>query len=96
MTDPELLDLDDAKYVIEALNERIDDLENALQWIRFVAGMHYIGGAFMPYHMRALANLATEALANDEDRKPLPNFEETQEAAKIKAEQLIKELGIDE
>jgi hypothetical protein len=45
---------------------------NALLWIRTIAGMHYFGGAFNPEHMRALANLAADAL----DGKNLPDYRE--------------------
>ncbi len=37
--------------------------QNALKWIRTIAGMHYLGGAFDPEHMRGIANLAADALA---------------------------------
>lgn len=36
---------------------------NALQWIRMQAGLHYLGQAFEPEHMRNLANLAGDALS---------------------------------
>ena len=40
---------------------------NALLWIRTIAGMHYFGDAFNPEHMRALANLAADALSTCAD-----------------------------
>lgn len=40
-----------------------DNLANALEHIRVAAVLHYAGGAFNPEHMRAIADLATEALA---------------------------------
>lgn len=51
-----------------------DSLANALEHIRVAAVLHYAGGAFDPEHMRAIANLATEAL-NGGTIPPLPNPE---------------------
>lgn len=51
-----------------------DNLANALEHIRVAAVLHYAGGAFDPEHMRAIANLATEAL-NGGTIPPLPNPE---------------------
>jgi len=45
-------------------DERIHKLENALRWIRLQAGIHYYGEAFEPEHMRAIANMAADALSN--------------------------------
>lgn len=45
---------------------------NALTWVRHVAGLHYMGGAFDPEHMRDLANLATAALQG----KGFPDYDE--------------------
>jgi hypothetical protein len=58
-------------------------LRNALAWVRHVAGLHYLGGAFEPEHMRDLANLATAALQG----KELPDYEEAMEEGRQKAEQ---------
>lgn len=70
------------------VKEENDRLANALLWIRYIAGMHYLGQAFEPDHMRALANLATDALVGKEQ----PNFVETQEGAMKKAEEWHKQL----
>lgn len=37
---------------------------NALELIRRIAFLHYIGGAFEPEHMRALGNIAADALSD--------------------------------
>lgn len=50
---------------------RIKQLENTLKWIRFNAGLHYIGQAFDPEHMRFLANMAAEGIYGDK----LPDFD---------------------
>lgn len=47
---------------------------NALQRIRFIAAMHYMGGAFDPEHMRDLANIAADALAG-KDFAPMRDVE---------------------
>jgi Ni,Fe-hydrogenase III component G len=65
--------------------------ENALLWIRTVAGMHYFGGAFNPEHMRTLANLAADAL----DGKELPDFEARMAAAKQDAREMADVLGLE-
>ncbi len=65
--------------------------ENALKWIRLIAGLHYFGGAFEPDHMRTLANLAADALAGTRD---LPDFEEAQERSKRKASERASALGL--
>jgi hypothetical protein len=58
-----------------------DRYRNALTWIRHVAGLHYMGGAFDPEHMRDLANLATAALQG----KNLPDYAETMKQGQQKA-----------
>jgi hypothetical protein len=65
--------------------------ENALKWIRLIAGLHYFGGAFEPEHMRTLANLAADALAGTRD---LPDFEEAQERSKRKASEWAEKLAL--
>jgi hypothetical protein len=66
--------------------------ENALKWIRLITGLHYFGGAFEPEHMRALANIAANALAGVRD---LPDFDESQERAQRKASEWAEKLGLD-
>ncbi len=59
--------------------DRQDVLENALKWVRFRAGLHMLGGAFNPEHMRDLANLAADAIAG---RRPeLPDLDEAWKSA---------------
>lgn len=73
--------------------ERIHRLETALKWIRFQAGLHYLGGAFEPEHMRALANMAADGLSHD----PIPDlsdFEEAMEIAREEGDRIAAELGI--
>ena len=62
-----------------------DYLRNAFMWVHYIASMHYIGQAFEPDHMRALANLAADALA----RKDLPSFAEATERAQERASEII-------
>ena len=64
---------------------------NALLWIRTIAGMHYFGGAFDPEHMRALANLAANALAG----RDLPDFEERMAEGKRRAREMADALGFE-
>jgi hypothetical protein len=56
---------------------------NALVWVRHVAGLHYMGGAFDPEHMRDLANMATAALQGND----LPDYGETMARGRQKAEE---------
>jgi hypothetical protein len=70
---------------IDHLNEEVDYLRNAFMWIHYIASMHYIGQAFDPDHMRALANLAADALAG----KDLPSFAEATERAQERASEII-------
>ena len=65
--------------------EEIDYLRNAFMWIHYITSMHYIGQAFDPDHMRALANLAADALAG----KDLPSFAEATERAQERASEII-------
>jgi hypothetical protein len=65
--------------------------ENALKWIRLITGLHYFGGAFDPEHMRALANIAADALAGARD---LPDFEEAQERSKREASKMAERLAL--
>lgn len=54
---------------------------NALVWVQHVAGLHYLGGAFDPEHMRDLANLAATALQD----KDLPDYDEAMAKGRQKA-----------
>jgi hypothetical protein len=55
--------------------------QNALTWIRHVAALHYLGGAFDPEHMRDLANMATAALQG----KDFPDYAESMAKGQEKA-----------
>lgn len=57
----------------------VDNLRNGLDRIRLLAGIHYLGGAFMPEHMRDLANLAVDAL-NGKEIPPIDYEGATQRA----------------
>jgi len=61
--------------------DEIDRLRSALKWIRQVATVHYIGGAFDPEHMGELANMATDALNGE----PVIDYDAAMERAKVKA-----------
>lgn len=37
-------------------------LKNGLRWIGHLAGTHYLGGAFDPEHMKAIADLCEEVI----------------------------------
>lgn len=58
----------------EWAQERLYRQENALRWIRHLAGLHYLGGAFDPEHMRDLGNIAADAM--DIKRPQQPDFED--------------------
>lgn len=62
---------------------------NALSWIRMIAAMHYLGGAFEPEHMRSIANVAANAL----DGKDLPDFEVSTAKARKKASKWAERFG---
>ena len=64
---------------------------NALIWIRTIAGLHYFGDAFNPEHMRALANLAADAL----DGRDVRDFEESMAESKQRAREMADALGIE-
>jgi hypothetical protein len=64
---------------------------NALLWIRTIAGLHYFGDAFNPEHMRALANLAANAL----DGNDLPDFGERMREGKQRAREMADALGFE-
>jgi hypothetical protein len=73
------------------LSPREYQYENALKWIRLITGLHYFGGAFEPEHMRALANIAANALAGTRD---LPDFDEAQEDSQRKASEWAERLAL--
>lgn len=66
-----------------------DNYANTLKWIAHVAAGHYMGGAFDPEHMKALADLAMTTLAGDE----LPDFDESMTAARERGREKWQELG---
>lgn len=66
------------------------NLFNALEQIRRIASLHYLGGAFDPEHMRTLANIAADAL-NGRDIPPVAEpSDETREACIAMAEEYAK------
>jgi hypothetical protein len=62
-------------------DEEAARLRNALMWVRHVSGLHYVGGAFDPEHMRDLANMATAVLQG----KALPDYDEVMDRSRVKA-----------
>jgi hypothetical protein len=73
------------------LAARARRLAAALKWIRFEAGLHYLGQAFDPEHMRSIANMAADALGN---RAPeLPDFDEAMKEAQAEGARLAQELA---
>lgn len=58
-----------------------DRYHNALLWIRHVAFLHYMGGAFDPEHMRDLANMATASLQD----KDFPDYAQSMAESREKA-----------
>ncbi len=66
------------------------NLLNALEQIRRIATLHYLGGAFDPDHMRTLANIAVDAL-NGRDIPPVAEpSDEMREACISMAEEYAK------
>lgn len=65
-------------------------LTNVLEWIRFQATLHYIGQAFEPEHMRAIGNLAADAL--DGRLVDLPDYREAMEQAEERGKELHEQL----
>lgn len=59
----------------------VDDLYNGLCWIRWQAALHYLGGAFEPVHMQAIANTAGDLLAG----RVMPDYASVIETAQEKA-----------
>jgi hypothetical protein len=66
-----------------------DPYANGLKWIAHVAALHYMGGAFDPEHMKALADMALATLAGEE----LPDFDESMAAARVKGREMWEALG---
>lgn len=56
-------------------SDREENYRNALETIRRVAMLHYIGGAFEPEHMRTLVNIAADALEDRRIPEPLDREE---------------------
>lgn len=94
--------------VVERLQREIADLENrlavaqednhalrnALMWIRLQAGLHYMGQAFDPEHMRGLANLAADALLPTWDAQArLPDYEKTMRRAQRRGVKLAEKMA---
>lgn len=65
------------------MSTEADRYRNALAWIRHVAGLHYLGGAFDPEHMRDLANMAAAALQG----KDFPDYAQAMTEARMKADE---------
>jgi hypothetical protein len=59
------------------VRDREQNYRNALEQIRVIAVLHYIGAAFEPEHMRTLANIAADAL----DDRPIPAPPDPEEIA---------------
>lgn len=63
---------------------RAYEFENALKWIRQVALLHYIGGAFESEHMRDIANVAAKVM----NGKELPDYDEAMAKADLRTAEL--------
>lgn len=59
---------------------------SALHWVRHVAGMHYIGDAFEPAHMRQLSNFATAVLRGE----PVADWHKAIEKAEVWAKEMME------
>lgn len=78
------------------LQVRIAYLENALAWIRHTAGMHYMGAAFEPEHMRHLANMAADAILGEREFPDIDGaYRQAQERAQEFAAKWREPLGWD-
>jgi hypothetical protein len=66
------------------VTQREYDLENALKWLRQVALLHYMGGAFEPEHMRDIANVAAKVIGG----KALPDYDLAMARSREKADAL--------
>jgi hypothetical protein len=87
--EPEDVEDEDIGWVVT----RAARMENALLWIRHLAGLHYLGDAFEPEHMRTLANIAADALGppppdGEDVPRALPDFMEVQAEARVEAQRL--------
>lgn len=69
-------------------------LANALKWIRMVAGLHYFGEAFEPEHMRALGNIAADAL-DDRNARNVKDYDQAMSEAKAEASKMAGEMGLE-
>jgi hypothetical protein len=69
-----------------------EQYRNALKWIHHLAGMHFIGGAFEPSHMRDLANIAADGLSG---AKELPHFDKVMQDGREKARQWLDEVDLE-
>lgn len=65
--------------------------ENALKWIRTIAGMHYFGQAFEPEHMRGITNIASDALAG----RAIKDHDEAMATARKNALEMAERLGFE-
>lgn len=107
--DDPLIPARDASVVLDRLQREIQDLEqrltvahatnrqlrNALKWIRLQAGLHYMGAAFEPEHMRTLANLAADALTPEWlSEKVLPDFDKVMRKARKRGERMAEEMNL--
>lgn len=66
------------------MTQREYDLENALKWLRQVALLHYMGGAFEPEHMRDIANVAAKVIGG----KTLPDYDLAMARSRERADRL--------
>jgi hypothetical protein len=76
---------------LDATRASADNYRNALEHIRVDASIHYLGGAFEPAHMRAIANFATEALSG-KDIPRHPVYEEPEVPEPVAFQALIDEV----
>lgn len=67
--------------------------ENALKWIRTLAGLHYFGAAFDPEHMRGIANMAADALSGVDRDDHDTAMEEAREHGRQLADQLAENFA---
>lgn len=68
---------------------RLTNFYNALDQIKAIATLHYIGGAFDPEHMRTLAIIAADAM-NGREIPPVPDAYEIREQGRRLAEEHAK------
>ena len=70
------------------MTQREYDLENGLKWLRQVALLHYMGGAFEPEHMRDIANVAAKVI----NGKDLPDYDLAMTRARKHADALYDRI----